>query len=267
MTISSVRTFVTRFLFVAVIAWTLTGCDGSGAESKEPGSVDLAFTQRDSQDQTLAELGRFTVPIEDQLALQRALTREVSLKGFRGNLSYGRDGGDPNKDVVFFLLTFDGRTGTESYSGGAFQPGVGPAAGSPTGSESADMFRGTLHGFFVEGIGDRPEVPVEVVLNGSEDTERLVIDPERHMLPDRYAFQIDQSDLSPLQDIGSRSTIQVEFTRSEALVEEAGPPYGAYAVRANGRVSAGSAWKTQSVGLTYEPPLTEYEFYLLLLQP
>lgn len=267
MSTHSAESTLALILIAIAGVFSLAACDGSGPiEEKE--LVGLTFTQRDSLDRTIAELGTYTASLVDQPVLQGAMREEVVLEGYQGAMSYGRVGGDPDKEVVVFLLSFDGRTDTEHYRGGAFKPGVRnkPVEGVPTGGESADTLRGTLYGFFVEGIGDRPEVPVEVVLEGSEDTRKLVIDPEKHTLPARYAFHLSQEDVTLEEEQGTFLNVRFNATESnDSELWSSAPPYPAYIFQTPIAVSAGKAGPGGSTDVPFGKEKGSFDFYMLLL--
>ena len=263
----SAESAVALILTTIVSVFSLAACDGAGPEEeKEP--IGLTFTQRDSLDRTIAELGTYSVSLVDQPVLRGAMKAEVVLEGHRGAMSYGRVGGNPDKEVVVFLLTFDGRTGTEHYHGGAFKPGVRNKSfeGIPTGADSAGTFRGTLYGFFVEGIGDRPEVPVKIVLEGAEDTRKLVIDPEKHTLPARYAFHLNEEDVELVEE-GSRLNVQFTAGTSEnPELWSSASPYPAYIFRTSASVSAGRAIPGSSIGMPIDKEDRSFDFYVVQLE-
>ena len=153
------------------------------------------------------------------------------------------------------------------YHGDAIMPGVsnGPVKGEPTGEEDAGTFRGTLYGFFVEGIGDRPEAPVEIVLEGSSDTKKLVIDPDQHTLPGRYAFHLNEEDVG-LEEDGGR--VNVHFTSDESEDPELGSsaaPYPAFIFRPPQGVSAGRARPGRGVSMPIGKESGRFDFYVLQL--
>jgi len=256
-------------VLIAILgAVSLAGCDGAGPEEENAEPVRLNLTQRDSLDRTVAELGTYTVSLVDQPVPQGAMREEVILDGHRGGMSYGRFGGNPDKEVVVFLLTFDGRTGTVRYDGGAFKPGVRsePVEGIPTGEDGVDMFRGTLYGFFVDDIGDRPEVPVEIVLEGSEDTRKLVVDPEKHTLSARYALRLSQEDVPLAAE--KQTQLQVRLDAAESDDPElwsSTPPYPSYILETSVSVGAGRAIPGSSTSVPLGKGEESFDFYMLLL--
>lgn len=268
MPIHSAKSTLALVLIAILGVFSLGACDGTGPEAEQEEPVGLTFTQRDSLDRTVTDLGAYAVSLVDQPVLRGAMKADVVLEGHQGAMSYGRVGGNPDKEVVVFLLTFDGRTGTVNYQGGAFEPGVRsqPVEGIPTGEDDVDTFRGTLFGFFVDGIGDRPEVPVEIVLEGSEDTRKLVVDPEKHTLPARYAFHLSQEDV-PLAET-QETRLNVRFDAAESDDPElwsSAPPYLAYILQTPAATSAGRAIPGSSTEVPLGRGEESFDFYMLLL--
>ena len=270
-------------LGLALGGLSLAACDLSGSAEDPKHFIDLTLTREDAQGHERA-IDSFSVPLTDELPLRNAVKAPVSLKGYRGAQRYARIGGDPDKSVVAFLLTFDGRIGGERLHGGPVVAGVREDSLTgvpPTGSDVEGTFRGTYYGFFVEGIGDRPEAPLEVVLRGTEDTQKITIDPDRHTLPARYALHLNEKDLglsSPASgDKASEvSWLEAEFggvplgrPKSDGL-ETRGPPYPIHLFHlpnsgTHGRTLGGPVFPEKSSAISYHPPLRDADFYLFYL--
>lgn len=276
----------------------LTACDLSGTAERQSLDrfVDLSLLQKDAQGSTQV-IDSFSVPPANRIPLQNAVKAQVTLKGYAGAKRYGRVGGDPNKKVVAFLLTFDGEIGGERLTGGPIvaRETEGSVTGAPTGPDSRkDTFRGTYYGFFVEGIGDRPEAPIEVVLQGSEDTRKITIDPDQHMLPARYALHKSEKAFQSRGNLtghpffgsaqassvgrkaGNPSLLadidKVKLDRPQPEgIETPGPPYPLAVFHFPYQGEYGRAGALQvnsefsSLGVSYEPPLENFDFYLLYL--
>src|SRR5690606_5368576 len=131
--------------------------------------MTLAFTQRDSLGHVTAELGTFTVIPTMPASLQGALKAEVSIDGYGESWTTGRASGDPARDVIVFFLVI-GPKGAEGYiQAGAGRALVrnGPVETEPTGHVPDLPRTGTVHAFFIAGIGDPPDGPVEILLRGT----------------------------------------------------------------------------------------------------
>ena len=262
-----------RSLLALAFAVVFVSCDLADPEA-DPGPeadvLSLKFTQRDGLGQVAATLGTYSVLPSEPLSLRGALAAEVSIEGWGGGLAYGRVSGDPDREVVVFLLAFDTEGTMSPSEAGAYMPGVrgGPIEAEPTAEEPALPIHGMVYAFFIEGVGDRPDVPVEMILLGTETTQRLVVDPDLHMLPARYAFQLNGADTPILPDLGPGQHLEAEFgfEGGEAEPRAYSSLLPLYVWQVTDGVGAGAANVGLRAGIGYLPPLTEFKFYLFFVE-
>lgn len=251
------------FLVVALVG--LTACDSSEPHAG-PDPVTLSFTQRNVADDPLADLGTYTAPLPETPVLEGALKQSVSLEGYLGSWSTQRVDGDSDKDVVVFLLTFDGAADNVRAFGGAARPRAvdAPRDVSPTGSDRTAVFEGTFYAFLVDGIGDTPDVPVRITLRGANETRTLTVDPAQHTLPGDVALHLRDADVD-LTASDSPTFLTAAFQTGGIDTSDSGafsPPYPVYLLQTPQAVAAGPVIEGSSIGVEIPESPESFDFYV-----
>lgn len=189
------------------------GC-GTSDSSDDERFLHAKLLQNVAGSQQTYTLGTYDVPItKNQISLENALKVDVSLK-YRGAISPWRENGNPDKDVIVFLISFDAAFDGIPISGDILNVSQvrEPLRLEPTGEEY-ELHEATYYAFFIEGIGDRPEVPVQVALRGTDEIQMIEVEPAKHTLPGKYALHIKKNELD-VKDIENPSMLMSRFTSS-----------------------------------------------------
>jgi hypothetical protein len=251
-------------------SFLLTACDTSDPAPSAAEPITFTVSQRDTLNRSLAELGTYTTPLADAPVLEGALTESVTLDGYRGAWTAQRVGGNPEKDVIVFLLSFDGTVDGERFPGSATRPVAVEEQrnAGPTGTASGAVFNGTFYAFFVDGIGDAPEVPVDMTLRGSDATRTITVDPSQHTLPNDAVFQLSDSDVD-LVTTSEQTFVSVAFESGGldvTLPEAAAAPYPLYVLETASIIATGPVTEGGGVGVAIPESPAEFEFYVFQVQ-
>ncbi len=197
-------------ILISAIFW-MTGCGTSNSSDDNERYLQVEIIQRGLESNTTNPLGNYDVPItKNQISLENALQVDVSLK-YRGAISPWRENGDPNKNVVVFFVSFDARMDGIFVNGDILSVNQveEPINLEPTG-EDVPLHEGRYYAFFVDGIGDRPDVPVQLALRGTDDIQMIEVDPAKHTLTGNYALHVNKNQLE-IEDTGNRTLLVSSF--------------------------------------------------------
>lgn len=207
---------LTYVIFISAIFW-MSGCGTSDSSEDNERYLQVELIQRGLESNTTNSLGNYDVPItKNQISLENALKVDVSLK-YRGAISSWRENGDPGKHVIVFFVSFDALMDGVFVNGNILSVSEveEPINLQPTGEDVA-LHEGTYYAFFVDGVGDRPDVPVQLALRGTDEIQMIEVDPAKHTLSGNYALHVNKNQLD-IKDTGNRTLLVSSFN---ALVND-----------------------------------------------
>lgn len=223
-----------RFL-VAILggfALLLAGCDAS-EESRHPVEVTV-FGSQDPEALWEDTLATFQSSWKDPISLGNTpkVRFEIPASG-RYEIRVVHEEADQKAIHVFEASRFEDESRVSIYDRFAHTPehydeyGAGKSERQPEALENPEEPRHIIHRlFFLEGIGDKPSSPLEVIYVPLNDNDEAIlgsktvwVDPEEHTLSSDASFRVSRPDLPIASDETIYSQYDVDFESQNQMLQ------------------------------------------------
>lgn len=258
-------------VFIILLLLSLTGCEllGFGSDDEEPSismPLIVKFNEMDSTN-IVSVIDSFEVSQPPTVLLENAARAIINPRQLEDAV-IGFDGENTSSEVLIFLYGIN--PNTREYTGpGGILNSNDPWLSSGIIPELIESDNIELNAFFIETIGKVPDEPIRLKIGPHKDSTKvsLTIDPSQHTLPARFALQKTEDDIGPLPP-----SFMVYVQLGNAKESQPDDPVGLlirrwhryeqnewyYDIFKSGIGGAG-------YGLTSEQPITDFDYYILVL--
>ena len=179
-------------------------------------NIKVIFSQLDSIGYKIGDLGTFDVQIVNSIPLNGSLKEKFVSNSSNMEIGVCNLGGNINKDIVIFIIIYD-NINNKIIDDLVLNPKI--LCSQNTFNKInlrtvSPKFSGTIYAFYVDGIGDKLDAPVQITLyEKNSKIKSFVLEPKNSLSP-KFALHIDGSKKQTFFEEKSNLQIQHIITKN-----------------------------------------------------
>lgn len=185
-----------QFIFLFLSTLVLIGCEHNSLQQPIDADPLVLTFFHETNDNKSRELSKFELGWDNSITLQNAISKQIAIEGNQFGAG-ARTNDETTKNIVVFMLMVDETKQRKIAFAYAFNQDS-DNVNNPKIQNSEELhgindFRGQVYGFFIDGIGNKPTMPVDLRLWADDSTLILSVLPEQNTLKAKAALKVDDN--------------------------------------------------------------------------